>query len=288
MTMVIQPRARDVGRFAVRRILPVSRRRMIGPFIFFDHMGPTRMPHGGGLDVPPHPHIGLSTLTYLFEGSLFHRDSLGTRQLVHTADVNWMTAGRGIVHSERTPPEGRDGKMVFDGIQTWVALPLEHEDDAPSFHHSDAADLPVFQEGGATLRLVAGSAFGRSSPVPVYSPMFYLDAVCLPDTSLVLPPDLGERAVYVARGAVRIGDTPLRSGQMGVLIDGDQTPIEVAEQSRLILIGGAALEGKRHIWWNFVASSKERIEKAKAAWAAQRMGQIPDETEFVPLPDFGG
>ena len=286
--MVIEPRTRDVGNFSVRRILPVARRRMVGPFVFFDHMGPTRMPTGGGLDIPPHPHIGLSTLTYLFEGSLMHRDSLGSRQLIHAGDVNWMTAGRGIVHSERTPDNARDGQMVLDAIQTWIALPLDHETDAPGFHHADAADMPVFQEGGATLRLVAGAAFGRISPVPVSSPLFYLDAVCLPDTSVALPPELGERAVYVARGDVQIGDTPLRTGQMAVLHDGEVISIEAKEQTRLVLIGGAPLEGKRHIWWNFVSSSLERIEQAKADWAAQRMGQVPDETEFVPLPDFGG
>ncbi len=286
--MVVEPRVRDVANLSVRRILPVARRRMVGPFIFLDHMGPTRLPAGGGVDVPPHPHIGLATLTYLFEGSLVHRDSLGSVQAIHAGDVNWMTAGRGVVHSERTPREARDGQNHIDGIQTWIALPIEHEEDEPSFHHFDAADLPVFQEGGATLRLVAGAAFGQESPVSVHSPLFYMDAVCLPDTALTIPAALGERAIYVVRGAVQIGDVHLRTGRMGVLADGEVVACEAKEQSRLILIGGAPLDGKRHIWWNFVSSSPERIEKAKADWAAQRFGQVPEETEFVPLPEFGG
>ena len=286
--MVIEPRIREVGNRGVRRILPVARRRMVGPFIFFDHLGPARLAAGAGVDVPPHPHIGLATLTYLFEGGLLHRDSLGNIQPIHAGDVNWMTAGRGIVHSERSPADARKDMTHIDAIQTWVALPREHEADEPNFHHFDAADLPIFQLGGTTLRLVAGEAFGKRAPVPVYSPMFYIDAVCLPDAVLELPASLGERAVYVARGTVSVGGTTLRTGQMAVLTDDADVSCEAAEQSRLILIGGAPLEGKRHIWWNFVASSRERIDQAKADWAAQRLGRVPEETEFVPLPEFGG
>ncbi len=286
--MVIEPRIRDVGNLSVRRILPVARRRMVGPFIFFDHMGPARLVAGAGVDVPPHPHIGLSTLTYLFEGGLVHRDSLGFVQPIHAGDVNWMTAGRGIVHSERTPAAAREDLAHIDGIQTWVALPLENEEEPPSFNHFDAADLPIFQHGGTTLRLVAGEAFGQRSPIPVYSPMFYIDAVCLPDATLELPASLGERAIYVARGTISVGGAPLQSGQMAVLADDETVSCKAVEQSRLIVIGGAPLAGKRHIWWNFVSSSQERIDRARADWAAQRLGRVPEETEFVPLPEFGG
>lgn len=286
--MLIEPRLRDIGNLHVRRILPFVRRRMVGPFIFFDHMGPAVFEAGKGLDVLPHPHIGLATLTYLFEGEIIHRDSLGFVQPILPGDVNWMTAGLGIVHSERTPSEARTDGSRLDGIQSWVALPVSEEEREPSFQHHSASDLPVIERDGATMRLIAGEAFGSRSPVETYSKMHYLDVDCRHGASVDLPADLDERAVYVADGSVSISGDTYEKGQMLVLEDGLDVTLTINSGARLILLGGAPMDGERHVWWNFVSSSKEQIERAKNNWANARFPEIPGETEFVPLPDFGG
>lgn len=286
--MLIEPRLRDIGNLHVRRILPFVRRRMVGPFIFFDHMGPAVFEAGTGLDVLPHPHIGLATLTYLFEGEIIHRDSLGFVQPILPGDVNWMTAGLGIVHSERTPSEARTDGSRLDGIQSWVALPVSEEEREPSFQHHSASDLPVIERDGATMRLIAGEAFGSRSPVETYSKMLYLDVDCRHSASVDLPADLDERAVYVADGSVSISGDTYEKGQMLVLEDGLDVTLTINSGARLILLGGAPMDGERHVWWNFVSSSKEQIERAKNNWANARFPEIPGETEFVPLPDFGG
>ena len=286
--MLIEPRLRDIGNLHVRRILPFVRRRMVGPFIFFDHMGPAVFEAGTGLDVLPHPHIGLATLTYLFEGEIIHRDSLGFVQPILPGDVNWMTAGLGIVHSERTPSEARTDGSRLNGIQSWVALPVSEEEREPSFQHHSASDLPVIERDGATMRLIAGEAFGSRSPVETYSKMHYLDVDCRHSASVDLPADLYERAVYVADGSVSISGDTYEKGQMLVLEDGLDVTLTINSGARLILLGGAPMDGERHVWWNFVSSSKEQIERAKNNWANARFPEIPGETEFVPLPDFGG
>jgi redox-sensitive bicupin YhaK (pirin superfamily) len=282
----IAGRTRDLGGFTVRRILPAPERRMVGPFIFFDHMGPADFPPGQGIDVRPHPHIGLATVTYLFEGSILHRDSLGFVQPIEPGAVNWMTAGRGIVHSERTSPEARAQPSQLHGIQSWVALPIGHEDDAPSFHHHPAATLPDLAGDGWRMRLIAGAAFGAEAPVAVLSPMFYLDASLSDGARLLLPADLGERAVYVVDGAITIDGQPVAAGEMAVLADGRPAALTAAAAARAMLLGGQPLAGERHIWWNFVASSEARIDRAKAAWAADAFGRVPGEDERIPLPDL--
>ena len=288
VNMLIEPRLRDIGNLHVRRILPFVRRRMVGPFIFFDHMGPTVFEAGTGLEVLPHPHIGLATLTYLFAGEIIHRDSLGFVQPIRPGDVNWMTAGLGIVHSERTPSEARTDGSRLDGIQSWVALPVSEEEREPSFQHHSASDLPVIERDGATMRLVAGEAFGSRSPVETFSKMHYLDVDCRQSASVELPADLDERAVYVADGSVSISGDTYEKGQMLVLEDGLDVTLTIYSGARLTLLGGAPMDGERHVWWNFVSSSKERIERAKNDWANARFPEVPGETEFVPLPDFGG
>jgi len=284
-TFLIEPRLRDIGNLSVNRLLPVARRRAVGPFVFFDHMGPLAFAPGSGLDVLPHPHIGLATLTYLFDGEITHRDSLGAEQVIRPGDVNWMTAERGVVHSERTPPAARAAGQTLNGLQIWIGLPTAEEERAPDFEHHAAADLPAWEEGGVRLRLVAGEAFGARAPVSVYSPMFYLDTAFTPGSSLTLPAELGERALYVSEGQVSAADRVLSAGQMLVLEDGAAARIAAEAEARLMLLGGAPLDGPRHMWWNFVSSSKDRIEQAKADWAEGRFDPVPGETEFVPLPE---
>ncbi len=288
VTLVIEPRLRDIGNLDVRRILPSRQRRSLGPFVFLDHMGPAALAPGTGLDVPPHPHIGLATLTYLFDGALTHRDSLGFEQVIRPGDVNWMTAGNGIVHSERTPPEVRARGGSIDGIQSWVALPRAQEECPPSFHHHAAASLPEVRDGKTVLRLIAGEAFGMTSPVRVYSTMFYVDADCGAGATLSLPSDLGERGVYVADGEISVAHRTYGKERMLVFEDGADVTIHAETDVRLILLGGEALDGPRHMWWNFVSSSKDRIERAKDDWSQGRFAAVPGETEFVPLPDAGG
>jgi redox-sensitive bicupin YhaK (pirin superfamily) len=281
----IVPRERDLGEgFTVRRALPDAQRRMVGPFIFFDQMGPALLQDGHGLDVRPHPHIGLATVTYLFEGEILHRDSLGTMQVIQPGAVNWMTAGRGIVHSERTPPQLRTKSRLF-GIQTWVALPKGHEEAEPAFAHYDVSELPVIEDAGVTVRLIAGTLFGLRSPVKTFSDMFYADAILPRGSRLALDGEHEERAIYVAEGVVQIEQTRFPAGQLLLLRSGSTTVLEAQERARLLLLGGEPMDGPRHIWWNFVSSSPERIRQAAADWKAGQFAAVPEETEFIPLPE---
>jgi len=285
--LLIQGRAHDLGDgFAVRRVLPSAKRRMVGPFIFLDHFGPMDVPPGGGMEVRPHPHVGLATVTYLFDGGIFHRDSLGYAQAIRPGDVNWMTAGSGIVHSERTEPEMRAAGFRMHGVQTWVALPRSHEETAPAFEHVEAARLPAWKEGAAALRLIVGTYAGHSAPTTRFSPIFYVGAELPAGAKIVVSSEHTERAVYVADGTVTIGDRQLGIGDLAVLTPGQ--PVEALagpQGAKAMLLGGATMDGPRHIWWNFVSSSKERIETAKADWREQRMGKVPGDPEFIPLPD---
>ncbi len=285
ITHVIAPRDRDLGGFSVRRVLPAPKQRTIGPFIFFDHMGPADFPPGDGIDVRPHPHIGLATVTYLFEGEIVHRDSLGFEQPIRPGDVNWMTAGRGIVHSERTAPEVRAAGHRLNGIQSWVALPIADEETEPSFFHHPADSLPEIVQGPTTLRLIVGSAYGHTAPVKTFSPMFYLDAPMPAGALVALPADHEERAVYVADGTVTIDGDTYTAGQMAVVAPGADISVEAVDASRIMLLGGEAIDGRRHIWWNFVSSSQERIEQAKDDWANGRFDTVPGDSEFIPLPE---
>ena len=286
----IIPRARDLGGFEVRRALPASRRQMVGPFIFFDQMGPAEFLPTRGLDVRPHPHIGLATISYLYRGRMHHRDSLGTDQWIEPGAVNWMVAGHGITHSERTDDETQKDPMPFFGIQTWVALPDEHEDAAPAFEHAPAGTLPVIEGEGKTVRLILGTAYGERAPVSTFSEMFYADAVLDAGASLPMPDDHEDRAVYVVEGTVSVAGERFEAGRMMVFRPGDRITVVAETPARLMILGGETLNGPRRIWWNFVASSKERIEAAKEAW---RQGdwehgrfQLPpgDDQEFIPLP----
>jgi redox-sensitive bicupin YhaK (pirin superfamily) len=283
---VIIPRAHDVGGFEVRRALPAKERQMVGPFIFFDQMGPGEFLTGKGLDVRPHPHIGLSTVTYLFDGEILHRDSLGSAQPIRPGDVNWMTAGRGIAHSERTDPALRTRPARLFGIQSWVALPRAEEETAPDFVHHPAATLPSVAEDGVRLRLVAGTAWGLASPVATASPLFYADAALAPGAALPLPDGHEERGAYVVQGTVEVAGTRFESGRMLLFRAGDKLSLQAGpEGARLLLLGGATMDGPRFIFWNFVSSSHDRIEQAKADWAAGRFAKVPgDEKEFIPLP----
>jgi redox-sensitive bicupin YhaK (pirin superfamily) len=287
LELVIEARVKDLGDgFRVRRLLPAAERRMVGPFIFFDHMGPVRMDPGRGLDVRPHPHINLATLTYLFEGEILHRDSLGTVQPIQPGALNWMTAGRGIVHSERSPDAARAAGVSLHGLQLWVALPRAQEEVAPSFQHYAAGDLPALERDGAHLRLIAGSAYGASSPVQVLSPLFYVDARLDPGADLALPEEHAQRAVYVVEGSVACDGAAHGPGQMLLFRERASAHLHAREPSRVMLLGGAGLDGERHVFWNFVSSSRERIERAKADWREKRFPKVPgDEVEFIPLPD---
>jgi redox-sensitive bicupin YhaK (pirin superfamily) len=284
--LVLVAPSRDLGGFRVRRALPSVQRRMVGSFIFFDQMGPTRFAPGQGLDVRPHPHIGLATVTYLFEGVILHRDSLGTVQRIEPGEVNWMTAGRGIVHSERTPKEARDGGGPVFGIQLWVALPRQHEEIEPSFSHTGASALPLIEDSGVSLRVVLGSLFGERSPVPLLSDLFYAAATLDEGAQVPLPDGPEERAAYVAQGAVSVAGERFETGSMLLFREKDTASLRaVSPKTRVLLLGGVRADGPRHIHWNFVSSSVERLEVAKADWRAGRFPQVPGETEFIPLPD---
>jgi len=286
LATVIDARARDLGGFTVGRVLPSAARPLIGPFIFFDHMGPADFPPGRGIDVRPHPHIGLATVTYLFEGEIVHRDSLGSHQPIRPGDVNWMTAGRGIVHSERTGPEPRRSGSRLDGLQLWVALPLKHEEAEPEFHHHPAGTLPALEIAGARVRVLAGSAFGAASPVRTFSPLFLVDAAMPAGSELPLPDEHEERAAYIVDGTVECGGERWPRGRMLVLTSGARAWLRAVTAARVALIGGAPLEGERHIFWNFVSSSEARIEQAKRDWRQGRFPKVPgDEREFIPLPE---
>lgn len=287
----LEARPRNLGDgFTVRRLLPSLSRMMVGPFIFFDHMGPVRLPPEHGLDVRPHPHINLATVTYLFDGEILHRDSLGTEQLIRPGAVNWMTAGRGIVHSERSPASARQSGPFVHGLQLWVALPTAKEEVEPSFQHHGEKDIPELDRPGVRLRVIAGTAFGVSAPVQVYSPLFYVDVSLERGAKLTLPsgsdlPEDAQRAAYVVDGAVSCDGKTYRAGTMLVFREG-ATPILTAnDRTRMVLLGGARLDGERHIWWNFVSSRRERIEEAKRAWRERRFPSVPgDDQEFIPLP----
>lgn len=284
--LVIEPRTRDLGDgFEVRRVLPFAKRHMVGPFIFFDHFGPTNFRAGTGLDVRPHPHIGLATITYLFDGEIMHRDSLGTAQVIRPGAVNWMTAGRGIVHSERTPPDVRRQQSPIYGIQSWVALPRAREETDPGFEHMPEANLPLIEGDGVAVRLIAGTLFGKTSPVATQSPMFYADVTLRAGATLTMTPDYAQRAAYLLEGAVDCAGARHAPPLMLVFDSKARAVITAREPARLLLIGGEPLDGERHIWWNLVSSSAERIEQAKRDWQAGRFPQIPgDSDEFIPLP----
>jgi redox-sensitive bicupin YhaK (pirin superfamily) len=281
---IIDPKVHDLGGFQVRRAIPHINARHIGPFVFFDHMGPAKFASGEGIDVRPHPHIGLATVTYLYEGAIEHRDSLGNILTIRPGDVNWMTAGRGIAHSERTPMAERAAGHGLHGIQTWVALPQSAEETDPSFHHHAAAELPETHVDGVRLRLIVGEAFGLRSPVKTFSRMFYIAADFTVGSSLILAPDYIERAVYAADSALWVGDVELAQGKLAVLPSGIDVTIRAADAARAIIFGGDPLDGDRHLWWNFVSSSRDRIERAKADWAESRFPAVVGETEFIPLP----
>ncbi|SDF47274.1 pirin family protein [Bosea robiniae] len=283
---VIVPRSHDLGGFQVRRALPAIGQRMVGPFIFFDQMGPAEFHLGEGLDVRPHPHIGLSTVTYLFDGEIMHRDSLGTALAIKPGAVNLMTAGRGIVHSERTGMEARASGPKLYGIQAWLALPKTHEEVAPEFKHHGAGDLPRIVEGGKRISLIMGSAYGQTSPVKFPWDALYAEAVLSPGAILPLDPDYDERAIYIVSGKVDIAGDEFGAGQLLVFKPGDRISILAIDQSRVMIVGGEPMDGPRNIWWNFVSSSKERIEQAKQEWKTGRFDTVPgDESEFIPLPE---
>jgi redox-sensitive bicupin YhaK (pirin superfamily) len=286
LDIVIVPRIRDLGGFNVRRALPSAKRQMVGPFIFWDQMGPAEFPIGEGMDVRPHPHIGLATVTYLFEGQIMHRDSLGSEQPITPGDVNWMTAGRGIVHSERTEAgwKAQAGRKMF-GIQSWVALPQAAEEAVPDFHHHRADALPLIEAEGKRVRIIAGSLFGKTSPVRTFSEMFYADAALAAGSRLPLPAGHEERAIYIAEGTIDIAGDSFEAGRLLVFRPGDEIAIAALTPCRLLLLGGEPMDGPRHIWWNFVSSSRERIEQAKEDWAQKRFSLVPgDELDFIPLP----
>jgi hypothetical protein len=283
---IIVPCTRDLGGgIQVRRALPSVRRRMVGPFIFFDGIGPVVLQSGQGLDVRPHPHIGLATVTYLFEGEILHRDSLGTVQSIHPGAVNWMIAGRGIAHSERSAPEVRAAGGRLYGIQSWVALPKQHEEHEPSFVHTPADALPLIEDHGVRVRLIAGAIYGARSPVKTLSEMFYADAALEAGARLVLPAEHEERAVFIADGSLEVSGETFPAGQLLIFRPGQPIDLKAPAQARVLLLGGEPMDGPRHIWWNFVSSSREQIEQAKADWAARRFAPVPEETEFIPLPD---
>ena len=282
---VIVPRTTDLGDFEVRRALPSAQRRMVGPFVFLDEMGPATFSAGTGIDVRPHPHIGLATVTYLFDGEITHRDSLGTFVAIRPGEVNWMTAGRGIVHSERSAPERRVHGDKLHGLQCWVALPADKEEIEPSFFHRSASDLPFVTERGFTARVIAGQAFGARSPVVTASDTVFVDIAMEAGTTIPLEPDYEERAIYVVDGEIEIAGDRFTGPKLLVFRPGDRIAVRAVTASHIAILGGAALEGPRYIWWNFVSSRKDRIEQAKEDWKSARFDIVPgDETEFIPLP----
>jgi redox-sensitive bicupin YhaK (pirin superfamily) len=289
---LIVPRSRDLGGFSVRRALPAPKRQMVGPFIFFDQAGPAEFLTGQGVDVRPHPHIGLGTVTYLLQGDFHHRDSTGADQVIRPGELNWMVAGRGVTHSERTSTPARQGPSSLLGIQTWLALPEDHEDDAASFEHHGKGTLPEIADDGVHLRLILGSAYGLTAPAKMLSDTFYADVTLDAGRRFPLPDDHEDRGLYILHGSVTIAGQEFEAGQMMVFRPGDRITVAGGEKgARLMILGGATLNGPRHIWWNFVASSKERIDHAKAEWRAGRWGEgmfdLPpeDRAEHIPLPD---
>jgi redox-sensitive bicupin YhaK (pirin superfamily) len=282
---LLKPHTKNLGGFEVQRLLPSIEAQMVGPFIFFDHFGPASFAPGEGVDVRPHPHIGLATVTYLFEGAMMHRDSLGSVQRIEPGDVNWMTAGAGIVHSERTSPEDRASGHRLHGLQTWVALPKAHEQGEPSFAHYASALLPKIALPGVTMRLIAGTAFGQRSPASTFSPMFYVAVDMEAGSAFDLYPEHEERGVYAIDGELVIAGEALPARHMAVLKPWSTVRIEARSRVVLVLLGGSKLDGERLIWWNFVASSRDLIDSASARWREQKFAPVPDETEFIPLPE---
>jgi redox-sensitive bicupin YhaK (pirin superfamily) len=283
---LIVPRSVDLGGLQVRRVLPSARQRMVGPFIFFDHMGPAVFRPGQGVDVRPHPHIGLSTVTYLFDGEIVHRDSLGSALPIRPGAVNLMTAGRGIVHSERTAADRRDGGEPLHGLQLWVALPATNEEMAPAFAHTAAADIPELRENGLSLRVIAGSMHGLTSPVRTLWETIFVEAHLTAGTTFPIGKEHEERALYIESGEIEIVGERHEPGRLLVLKPGARIDVRAVCDAHLILVGGAPMDGPRHIWWNFVSSRKDRIDAAKADWKAGRFDLVPgDSTEFIPLPE---
>jgi redox-sensitive bicupin YhaK (pirin superfamily) len=285
--MVLIPSVKDLGDgFLVRRALPSARRQMVGPFIFFDQFGPVVMKSGQGLDVRPHPHIGLSTVTWVFDGRIYHRDSLGSAQSIQPGELNWMTAGKGIVHSERTAAAERStGQNVF-GIQSWIALPKSHEETTPEFQHFRSGDLPVVEDGGRQVKLVSGRLFGAVSPARTFTEQFYAEVTLKAGAKIPLPTEHIERGIYLVEGEVEIAGEVYQPGQLLVFRPGDAITISSVMGARFMMLGGEPMDGPRHIWWNFVASSKEKIEAAREDWKRARFDIVPgDEKEFIPLPD---
>ncbi|MDJ0673883.1 MAG: pirin family protein [Calothrix sp. MO_167.B42] len=287
MSNIIQlltPHMQDLGGFNARRSLPHSDRMMVGPFIFFDHLGPAVFPPGKGVDVRPHPHINLATVTYLFAGVLLHRDSLGTVQEIYPGAVNWMTAGRGITHSERSPQSDRTIESTLHAIQTWIALPEEYQETEPCFSHYLAEDIPTWTENGVAIAIIAGEAMGKKSPVNTLSPIIYLDLCFTPGGKFILHPDYKERAIYSVTPGIIIDGEELEEHQLAVLSADIAVEITANQQARCVVIGGEPV-GERYKWWNFVSSHPERIEQAKQDWRTGKFEPVPGETEFIPLPD---
>jgi redox-sensitive bicupin YhaK (pirin superfamily) len=285
--MAILPRTRDLGDgFTVSRVLPFAKRRMVGPFIFFDAMGPTVFRAGSGLDVRPHPHIGLATLTYLFEGELLHRDSLGNVQPIRPGEVNWMVAGSGIAHSERSDATLRQKESRLFGIQSWVALPRAHEETAPLFSHHGSVTLPLVEGRGRRIRLIAGALFGKKAPVETFSPMFYAEVTLDQGERVALPAGYEERGAFLVSGTIMLGEDAHAPGQMLVFRPGAEIVLTAAGgAARFMLLGGDPLDGPRHIWWNFVSSRPERIERAKSDWKNARFARVIGDGDFIPLPE---
>ncbi len=284
--LIIEERAADIGNFLVGRLLPFREKRSVGPFVFIDHMGPAFLKDYQNLDVPPHPHIGLSTLTYLFEGAIFHRDSIGSEVEIQPGAVNWMTAGKGVVHSERTPDYLRTSEKRLHGLQIWVALPKELEQSTPTFHHVEAKDIPQWEQDGISIKLIAGEAFGKKSPVPVHSPLYFIEIKSTNAVSVNIGEHLfGESALYILEGSIKSDGHEYGTKQILVAKDSKLCQMELAENTTIYIFGGEAFPEPRYIHWNFVSSDKDLIEKAKYDWLEQKFPKVPNETEFVPLPE---
>jgi redox-sensitive bicupin YhaK (pirin superfamily) len=284
LSQIIEPETKDLGGFQARRVLPSETRMMVGPFIFFDHLGPAMFPPGKGLDVRPHPHINLATVTYLFDGVILHRDSLGSVQEIHPGAVNWMTAGRGITHSERSPDWARQAGSTLHGIQTWVALPDANEETDPWFHHYASAEVPSWQAGGASIKLIAGQFGDLISLVKTFSPILYLDVQLAENAEFTLPALYSEQAIYAVTPEIALNQEPLTVHTMALLKSGESVTISATQPARCIVIGGEPV-GPRQKWWNFVSSRPGRIEQAKQDWRNWKFPEVPEETEFIPLPE---
>lgn len=284
--LIIEERPSNIGNFMVGRLLPFREKRMVGPFSFIDHMGPALLSDHDNLDVPPHPHIGLSTLTYLFEGSIMHKDSLGTEIEIKPGQVNWMTAGKGIVHSERTPQYLRQSDKILHGLQIWVALPKDLEQMKPEFYHADADELPLWENQGVQFKLIAGEAFGKKSPIPVYSPMYFLELKSSTATAVKIGEHLfGESGIYILEGSIENDGNTFEPKQLLVAKDSSLCEFTMHANTTIYIFGGEAFPEERFIYWNFVATSKELIEEAKEKWLKQEFEPVPGETDFVPLPE---